>query len=124
MWLFPEDKFELTQSSHKPVKLYLRREAFETGTSFCTKAELKDLRRTLFQEYEKEQSDPPFVTLWSSPLHSVTMPSHLKKSASVPERAAFYSFCYSARKGAEMAEHPARGEGSVRILDILLSIFR
>jgi hypothetical protein len=63
MWLFPEDKFELTQSSHKPVKLFLRREAFETGTSFCTKAELKVLRRTLFQEYEKEQSDPPFVTL-------------------------------------------------------------
>lgn len=130
MHLFPADKFELTQSSHEPVKVYLGSDAFDGSTTFSSMQEIQELRDMLpwdaddildWEHSGQQPADnrqdaekrPQFLTLTCSPLNAVTLLEEQKEQLGIPLMAKFYSFCYPAAKDIEGVEMTAaaRREG-------------
>lgn len=107
--LFAEDKYEMVQrGSQQLVRLRLKTEAFRLPSERAHRDVLFRLSRLLFPETFSElnswteceqHADCEFVTLYSTPLHPVTLSDGGRVALNVPVEATYFSFSYPASCG-------------------------
>jgi len=100
-FLFPTDKFELTHVGESLVEFKLSSHAFQHGTRDNSKEALQKLLYHIFDEDEAKKSA---VNLFSSPIHSVTLPDAVMDIAGIPRHCQFFSFLYPALNAAKSAK--------------------